>query len=177
MAGPGPATNEKEVIWRRSRTGLPLWHPAVLLATWFGAGLLPMMPGTWGSLIALPCAWLLVAVWGKLALAFAVLLMFGLGCWAASTAARASGRDDPGFIVVDEVAAQFLTLLAAPLDWRAYLAGFVLFRIFDVLKPPPIRQVERSVPGGLGIMLDDIVAALYALGLLLIGEGAFGVRP
>jgi phosphatidylglycerophosphatase A len=78
--------------------------------------------------------------------------------------------------VIDEVAAQFLVLVAAPLDWRAYAVGFVLFRIFDIWKPPPIRQVERAVPGGLGIMLDDIVAAIYALILLAIGEGALGVR-
>jgi phosphatidylglycerophosphatase A len=114
---------------------------------------------------------------GKLGLAVAVLVVFALGCWAASVVAEASRRDDPGAIVIDEVAAQFLVLLAAPLDWRAYAAGFVLFRIFDIAKPPPIRQVERRTPGGLGIMLDDIAAALYALVLLLVGEGALGVRP
>jgi len=67
-------------------------------------------------------------------------------------------------------------LLAAPLDWRAYLAGFLLFRIFDIWKPFPIRRVERAVPGGLGIMLDDVLAAIYALVPLAIGEGALGVR-
>jgi phosphatidylglycerophosphatase A len=148
-----------------------------LLATWFGAGLLPLAPGTWGSLAALPCAWAIVMFGGKLGLAVAVLVVFALGCWAASVVAEASGRDDPGAIVIDEVAAQFLVLLAAPLDWRAYAAGFVLFRIFDIVKPPPIRQIERRTPGGLGIMLDDIAAALYALVLLLVGEGALGVRP
>jgi phosphatidylglycerophosphatase A len=128
-------------------------------------------------LAALPCAWAIVMFGGKLGLAVAVLVVFALGCWAASVVAKASGRDDPGAIVIDEVAAQFLVLLAAPLDWRAYAAGFVLFRIFDIAKPPPIRQVERRTPGGLGIMLDDIAAALYALVLLLVGEGALGVRP
>ena len=68
-------------------------------------------------------------------------------------------------------------LLAAPLDWRAYAAAFLLFRIFDITKPWPARLIERRVAGGLGIMLDDVVAALYALALLLIGEGVFGVRP
>ena len=110
---------------------------------------------------------------GHLALAVAAILVFAIGCWASGAA---TDEKDPGYIVIDEVAAQFLVLVAAPLDWRAYAAGFVLFRIFDIWKPPPIRQVERATPGGLGIMLDDIVAAIYALILLVIGEGALGVR-
>ena len=151
-------------------------HPAALIATWFGAGLLPLMPGTWGSLAALPCTWAIRAVAGPAALAAAALLAFAFGCWAAATVARTSGRPDPGFIVIDEVAAQWLVLLAAPLDWRAYLAAFLLFRLFDIAKPWPIGAIERGIGGGLGIMLDDIAAALYAATLLLIGEGARGVR-
>ncbi len=157
--------------------GLPLRHPAALVATWFGAGLLPWMPGTWGSLAALPVAWVIVHVAGHAVLAGAAIIAFALGCWAAPRVARTSGQSDPGFIVIDEVAAQWLVLVAAPLDWRAYAAAFLLFRVFDIAKPWPIGAVERRVKGGLGIMLDDIVAALYALVLLLIGEGAFGVRP
>lgn len=134
------------------------------------------MPGTWASLAALPCAWLLMWLGGRLALGLAAFAVFALGCWAAGVTARASGADDPGWIVIDEIAAQFLVLLAAPLDWRAYLAGFVLFRVFDILKPFPIRRVERAVAGGLGIMLDDVMAAIYALVLLAIGDGALGVR-
>jgi len=110
-------------------------------------------------------------------LAVAVLIVFALGCWAASVVSAASGQHDPGAIVIDEVAAQFLVLLAAPLDWRAYAAGFALFRLFDIVKPFPIRRVERGVPGALGIMLDDIVAAIYALIVLSIGEGVLGVQP
>ena len=91
--------------------------------------------------------------------------------------AHASGSEDPGFIVVDEVAAQWLVLVAAPLDWRAYLAAFLLFRAFDIVKPWPVRAIERRVAGGVGIMLDDVAAALYAILLLFIGEGVFGVRP
>jgi phosphatidylglycerophosphatase A len=75
------------------------------------------------------------------------------------------------------VAAQWLVLVAAPLDWPAYLAAFLLFRVFDIAKPWPARAIERRVAGGLGIMLDDVAAALYAILLLLIGEGVFGVRP
>ena len=159
------------------RLGLPFRHPALLIATGCGVGLLPLMPGTWGSLAALPCAWAICALSGHAGLAAAAILAFALGCWAAARLARASGRADPGFIVIDEVAAQWLVLLAAPLDWRAYLAAFLLFRLFDIAKPWPARAIERRVEGGLGIMLDDIAAALYAIVLLLVGEGVFGVRP
>ena len=159
------------------RLGLPLWHPAALIATGGGIGLLPLMPGTWGSLAALPCAWAICALAGGGALASAAILAFALGSWAAAVVAQASGSEDPGFIVVDEVAAQWLVLVAAPLDWRAYLAAFLLFRVFDIVKPWPVRAIERRVAGGLGIMLDDVAAALYAILLLLIGEGMFGVRP
>ncbi|MGH7092646.1 MAG: phosphatidylglycerophosphatase A family protein [Stellaceae bacterium] len=147
-----------------------------MLATGFGTGLLPGIPGTWASLAALPCAWLIVWAGGRTALALAAIAVFAVGCRAAGVTARASGAEDPGFIVIDEIAAQFLVLIAAPLDWRAYLAGFLLFRLFDIAKPFPIRQVERGVAGGLGIMLDDVLAAIYALVLFAIGEGAFGVR-
>ena len=157
--------------------GLSLRHPAVLIATAGGIGLLPLMPGTWGSLAALPCAWAISALAGPAALLTAAVLAFVSGCWAASTLARASGLKDPQFIVIDEVAAQWLTLAVAPLDWRAYLAAFLLFRLFDIWKPWPVRAIERRVPGGPGIMLDDVVAALYAILLLLIGDGALGVRP
>ena len=150
---------------------------AALIATVGGIGLLPLMPGTWGSLAALPCAWAISALSGGAALAAAAILAFALGSWAAAVVAQASGSEDPGFIVVDEVAAQWLVLVAAPLDWRAYLAGFLLFRVFDIVKPWPVRAIERRVAGGVGIMLDDFAAALYAILLLLIGEGVFGVRP
>ena len=152
-------------------------HPAALIATAGGVGLLPLMPGTWASLAALPCGWAIGALAGRAALAAAAILAFALGCWAAAAVARASGHKDPGFIVVDEVAAQWLVLVAAPFDWRAYLAAFLLFRVFDIMKPWPVRAIERRVAGGLGIMLDDIAAALYAILLLLIGGGVLGVRP
>ena len=160
-----------------SKLGLPWWHPAALIATGCGVGLLPFMPGTWASLAALPCGWIIRSFGGTAALAAAATAAFVLGWWAAAQVARSSDHHDPGFIVIDEIAAQWLVLLAAPLDWRFYGAAFLLFRLFDITKPWPARLVERRVAGGLGIMLDDIVAALYALVLLLIGEGAFGVRP
>jgi phosphatidylglycerophosphatase A len=157
--------------------GLPCHHPAVVIATGLGAGLLPWAPGTWGSLAALPCAWAICAVAGPAMLAAAAATAFAVGCWAAGTVAQASGRADPGFIVIDEVAAQWLVLVAAPLDWRAYTAAFLLFRLFDIAKPWPIRSIERRIKGGLGVMLDDVAAAIYALVPLAVGEGVLGVRP
>ncbi len=157
--------------------GLPFWHPGALIATGLGTGLLPWAPGSWGSLAALPCAYIIRDLGGVTALAVAAAIGFATGCWAAGRVARASGEHDPGFIVIDEVAAQWLTLLAVPLDWRWFAAAFLLFRLFDITKPWPARTIERRVAGGLGIMLDDVVAALYAVLLLLIGEGVLGVRP
>ena len=80
-------------------------------------------------------------------------------------------------MVIDEIAAQLLILAAVPLDWRFYVAAFLLFRLFDIWKPFPVDWLDRSVKGGLGIMLDDVAAALYALVLIAIGEGVLGVRP
>jgi phosphatidylglycerophosphatase A len=137
------------------------------------------MPGTWGSLAALPCAWAIHSLSGVAGLAIAAAIIFAVGCWAAATIAKASGIKDPGAIVIDEVAAQWLVLLPAPLDPLSYAAAFLLFRIFDIWKPWPVGLADRRVPGGLGVMLDDLLAAVYAvlvfLVLLAVG-GAFGVR-
>lgn len=158
----------------RQRFGLPFHHPAVLLGTWFGAGLLPLGPGTWGSLAALPLAWVLVRVGGLGALLAASVVVFGAGWWASSVLARASGIKDAGSIVIDEVVGQWLTLgialAVAPLDPLAYAAGFVLFRIFDIVKPWPVSWVDRALAGGLGVMLDDVAAGLYAGAILVAGR-------
>ena len=150
-----------------------------MLGTWFGAGLLPVMPGSWGSLAALPCAWAIRVPWGVTGLAIAALIAFVVGSWAAGTIAKTSNVKDPGAIVIDEVAAQWLVLLAAPLDPPSYAAAFLLFRIFDIWKPWLIRLADRRVHGGLGIMLDDLLAAVYAVLVFLVAlmtGGAFGVR-
>ena len=139
---------------------------ATWLATWFGAGLLPWAPGTWASLAALPFAWGLVWLGGPWLLLAAAALVFGLGLWAAGRYMRAVGVHDPGAVVIDEIAGQWLTLCIAPLDPRAYLLGFVLFRLADVLKPWPVSWLDRRVGGGFGVMIDDVAAAVYA-GLLL----------
>jgi phosphatidylglycerophosphatase A len=150
-----------------------------VLGTWFGAGLLPMMPGTWGSLAALPCAWAIRSLWGAAGLAIGIAIVFAAGCWAAGTMAKASGVRDPAAIVIDEVAAQWLVLLPAPLDPLPYAAAFLLFRLFDIWKPWPVGWADCRVHGGLGIMLDDLFAAVYAVLLFLVllaTGGAFGVR-
>lgn len=148
-----------------------------MIATGFGIGLIPVAPGSWGSLAALLCGWLICAKFGVLGLLMATAAAVVLGWWASARVARASGIGDPGFVVIDEIAGQFLILAATPFDWRFYLAAFVLFRLFDIWKPFPVDWLDRTVKGGLGIMLDDVAAAIYALILVAIAEGALGVRP
>ncbi|MGH7098689.1 MAG: phosphatidylglycerophosphatase A family protein [Stellaceae bacterium] len=160
-----------------NRIGLSPWHPAALLATGFGTGLLPKAPGSWGSLATLPLAWGLKSAFGRAGLAAAAGLAFGAGCWAAGRVARTSGRPDPGFIVIDEILGQLLALLPARRDPAAYALAFLLFRLFDIGKPWPIGRIDRTVGGGLGIMLDDALAAGYALLAQIALRGAFGVRP
>ncbi|WP_045222295.1 phosphatidylglycerophosphatase A family protein [Desulfonatronum thioautotrophicum] len=140
---------------------------ALFIATLGPFGHLPKAPGTWGSLAAVVAApWLFLPLSFPLRV-LALLLVLAIGTWAANRAEALYGRKDPGSVVVDELLGQWLTLLPfaalAPLELAA---GFVLFRIMDILKPWPVRAVERGVPGGLGVMLDDAVAAIPAAGLL-----------
>lgn len=161
------------------RLGLPFRHPAVLLATWFGAGLLPITPGSWGALAALPLAWAIRVLWGAPGLAVAAAIVFAIGCWAAASVVAASGIEDPGAVVIDEVAGQWLVLLAAPFDVRAWAFAFLLFRVFDISKPWPVGWADRHVHGGFGVMLDDVFAAGYAalvLAAVVAIGGVFGVR-
>jgi phosphatidylglycerophosphatase A len=141
-----------------------------------GIGLLPVAPGTWASLATLPCGWLIGAHAGVFGLLAAGAIVFALGWWASDRLTRASGVGDPGFVIIDEIAGQLLVLAAAPRDWRWYGAAFLLFRLFDIWKPFPVSWCDRNVKGGFGVMLDDVVAALYALMLLGVGEGVLGVR-
>ncbi len=139
---------------------------AALIATWFGVGLLPGAPGTFGSLAALPFAWAIATYLGLLGLAIAIAIVFVAGVWAAGRYARARGVADPGSIVVDEVAGQWLALVLVPPDPIAYAIGFALFRAFDVIKPWPISALDRRVKGGFGVMLDDLFAGAIAAILL-----------
>lgn len=140
----------------------PLKHLDVLLATWFGAGYLPKAPGTWGSLAALPFAYVILWLGGPAALAVATVVVSVIGIWAAEGYMRQSGAHDPGAVVIDEVAGQWLTLLAAGLNPVLFIVGFILFRLFDVLKPWPISWADREIQGGLGVMADDILAGVFA---------------
>jgi len=149
--------------------GLSLRDPATLIATAGGAGLLPGAPGTWGSLVGVALAWVVVRLAGPATLLLVALALFALGCWAAERVSQATGSADPGFIVIDEVAAQALVLVIAPLTPVAYLAGFILFRFFDILKPWPIRLLDRKIHNGFGVMIDDVAAAIYAGALLFLG--------
>jgi len=145
----------------------PLW--ATLVATFFGAGRLKPGPGTWGSLAAV-IVWALASsripvasrAWATI-IAAAVVTLIGIP--AATRVARSSGLKDPQFIVIDEVAGQLVTLIAVPLAWKTFLAGLILFRVFDIWKPFPIRRLER-LPEGTGIVLDDLAAGLYALAVM-----------
>jgi len=146
----------------------PLGQPAMLLATAGGIGLLPWAPGTWGSLVGVGLAWLLVprlGIMGMLAVCFALFLA---GWWAAARVARASGTADPGYVVIDEVVGQGLVLAAIPPSTVGYVGGFVLFRLFDIIKPWPINMIERRFRNGLGIMADDLMAAVYAMLILYV---------
>jgi phosphatidylglycerophosphatase A len=143
-----------------------LW--AWLIGTFFGAGLLKPGPGTYGSIAAVllwyAAAHLLHPSTIALAIgtAIAALIATLIGIPAATIVARESGREDPGHVVIDEVAGQLIALIAIPADWRHAALSLLLFRLFDILKPPPIRQLER-LPAGTGIMLDDVAAGLFAL--------------
>ena len=149
---------------------------ARLLATWFGCGNAPKAPGTAGSLAAIVIAWLLHQYAGLPAWAFAslALLLTGPAIWAADVTARETGLTDPQLVVVDEVVGQWLTLAGAShLNWKSWLAAFVFFRIFDMWKPAPVRQLER-LHGGAGIVLDDAMAGVYAA-LVLFAAGWFNL--
>lgn len=145
-------------------------RPIALIVTWFGSGWLPGAPGTWGSLAALPFAWLLLEIGGPGLLGFAAIAVFVIGCWAADIAVRAAEVKDPSWIVIDEVAGQWLTLLAAPFTLLGFCAAFLLFRLFDVWKPWPVGWADRKLEGGFGVMADDVLAAIYAAVVLAIGR-------
>lgn len=155
---PAPSTSTHKTFW------------AWTIATFFGAGLGKPGPGTWGSVAAF-LLWALVAI--ALAasshtilflLITGIVLSTALGIPAATIAARESGRHDPGFVVIDEVAGQWIALLWSPADWRHGLIALILFRLFDITKPFPVRRLEL-LPSGWGIVCDDLGAGLYALGV------------
>lgn len=144
---------------------------AEILATFFFVGKSPKAPGTMGSLAALPFAWALwqlplPAAWGL------VLLTFLLGTWASARVVQSSGVQDNQTIVIDEVVGIFVASAAASLWWH-FLGAFLLFRFFDILKPGPVGWADRKIKGGLGVMVDDLVAGILA-GAILFAAVYFG---
>ncbi|MBX3208685.1 MAG: phosphatidylglycerophosphatase A [Labilithrix sp.] len=133
---------------------------ARVLATWFGCGLSPIAPGTVGTLGALPL-WYAVRGGGPLVVLAVAVLVTLVGVWSAGVVARASGVKDPQLVVIDEVAGVLVALAAAPPTTRGVFAAVVFFRLFDMTKPFPARRAEK-LPGGWGIVLDDVVAGLQA---------------
>jgi phosphatidylglycerophosphatase A len=144
-----------------------LRNPVHLLAFGFGSGTAPFAPGTFGTLAAIPFLLLLAML--PLTLYLAVLLIcFGMGIrWCGQTSADL-GVHDHGGIVWDEFVGLFVTMTAVPIGWQSLLLGFALFRLFDILKPWPIGWLDRRVDGGLGIMLDDVLAGVYAWVVLVL---------
>ena len=144
---------------------------AMVVATWFGTGLSPKAPGTAGSLGSLvlwaPLVLLETTWWVRL---LATLAVFAVGTIASNAIVKAKGAEDPQIIVVDEVAGMGVTLLLGAHGWISLAVGFVLFRVFDIWKPWPVRVADRKVKGGFGVMLDDVLAGVYALGCLVLVE-------
>jgi phosphatidylglycerophosphatase A len=150
------APAEKKTLW------------AWLIGTFFGAGLLKPGPGTYGSISAVLLWYAAAHILHPSPISFAIGTAIAavaatlIGIPAATIVARESGREDPGHVVIDEVAGQLIALIAIPADWQHAAISLILFRVFDIFKPPPIRQLER-LPAGTGIMLDDVAAGLFAL--------------
>ncbi|HEY3860064.1 MAG TPA: phosphatidylglycerophosphatase A [Gammaproteobacteria bacterium] len=141
-------------------------HPVHFLAYGFGAGLSPKAPGTMGTLVAIPL-YLLLLMYTSSGVYLAVLAVaLVAGIFICGYTATQMGIDDPKGVVWDEIVGYLITMLGLPLGWIWIVAGFLLFRLFDIWKPWPIRWVDRHIKGGFGIMFDDVLAALPACGLL-----------
>jgi phosphatidylglycerophosphatase A len=137
-----------------------------VLATWFGCGHVPIAPGTAGTLGAVPL-YLALRPYGHVAVAAAAVFLTAVGIWVADIVAKEEDLKDPQLVVIDEVAGVLVTLSVAPPTWGALAAGVVLFRIFDQTKPWPARTAEQKLPGGWGIVLDDVAAGIWGAVVLL----------
>ena len=146
----------------------PLSDLRILLATWFGSGYAPKAPGTAGSLLALPFGWGIAHFGGQTWLGIATVIVTLIGVWVANAYMAQAGEHDPGPVVIDEVAGQWLAMLplAAAINWQIILIAFVLFRLFDIVKPWPISWADKNIKGGLGVMLDDVLAGAAAAAIL-----------
>ena len=136
-------------------------NPLYFIAAGFGSGLMPFAPGTWGTLAALPIYWVL-SLYSLPVYLGVTIIAFVLGVWVADWVSRDLGEHDYGGIVWDEIVGYLLTMVLVPVSLTWMIVGFVLFRLFDIWKPQPIRYIDQKVTGGLGIMLDDVLAAAFA---------------
>jgi phosphatidylglycerophosphatase A len=143
-----------------------LRNPWILLAAGFGSGLAPVAPGTAGSLLALPLWWFLLADLSPLQQAICIAAAVLVSMWIVDRACRAAGVGDASQIVLDEIVGQWIALLAAPKSLWVVAVGFGLFRFFDIVKPPPVSWADRRLRGGLGVVLDDVLAGVLAAAVL-----------
>jgi phosphatidylglycerophosphatase A len=148
--------------------GFVFRHPAHFLAFGFGAGLSPFAPGTAGTLVGFPLYWALAPYLSTLEMLALIMVLYWVGVWACGITGRNLGISDHGGMCWDEIVAFLLILEIAPEDLEWQIAAFFLFRIFDVIKPSPIRELEKRMKGGFGVMFDDILAAGYTLLALAI---------
>ncbi len=155
------------------RKASPLDKLALILASWFGVAMMPVVPGTFGTLAAIPFA-VAVAYLSPVAGAYVLFFFILLAIWVSDRSARVLGKDDPAEVVIDEVVGLLLTLFLLPATGFNLFMGFILFRFFDILKPYPIRKLEK-IGGGAGIVLDDLLAGVFANVCLRIMAYAFGL--
>jgi phosphatidylglycerophosphatase A len=148
---------------------------AYFVATFAGVGRAPVVPGTWGTLAAVPLAGVLAWTGSPLLYALALAVLVALGIWAAGVVEDGEGATDPGLVVVDEAAGFLVTVFLLPPSALTYLAAFLVFRVLDILKPPPARQAEKF-PAGFGIMADDLIVGVYGNLILRAGIHYLG-RP
>jgi phosphatidylglycerophosphatase A len=161
----GISTSENSKSGRRHEMSLK--DPGHLLSLGLGAGLVPKAPGTWGSLLAVPL-FIVLSPHGHMLYVTVVVLMFAAGVYLSGRTARALGVHDDSSIVIDEVVGMLVTWVAVEPGWFTIVAGFALFRFFDIAKPWPVYRIDQSYEGGLGIMLDDLAAGLMAAVVLQV---------
>ena len=145
-------------------------HPARVIAFAGGVGLMPFAPGTFGTLLAFPLFTLLTTYGRDITQVFVFIVFFLMGIWACHSSGRALGVADHGGMVWDETVAFLLVLFFTPAGWAWQIAAFVLFRFFDIVKPPPIRYFDRTLKNGFGVMFDDVLAAGYTLFVLALAK-------
>jgi phosphatidylglycerophosphatase A len=153
-------------------TQFKLSNPVHFLALGFGSGLITPAPGTWGTLVAIPLYLLIVSFIGSGSYAYfgVILVSFLIGIYLCGKTASDAGIHDHGAIVWDEIVGFLITMALLPVTWQNVVLGFILFRFFDIFKPWPIKWLDKHVHGGFGIMIDDVLAAVFAWGLLTLAQ-------